>query len=111
MNNMNFRAIEIIPGIGCKCALSKLAGKRVLYREVRKLFTGSHLSCSCTFKHYHDRRHNYDRRKLDIDDLTANPNIRARPYGRRKVDIHNRSRDRFAKRREEETFAVMLEVG
>ena len=99
MNNIDFRAIEIIPGNECNCALSKLAGKRVLYSEVIDLFTSVQSNCSCTFKHYDDRRRKYDRRKFDIDDLTSNPNSRTRPYGRRAVDIHNRSRDRFAKKR------------
>lgn len=111
MNSINFRAIEIIPGNGGNCELSKLAGKRILYREVRELFSCSHLSCSCTFKHYNDRRHQYDRRKFDIHDLTSNSNIRARPYGRRTVDIHNRSRDRSAKLREDETITILLEAG
>ena len=98
MNNIDFRAIEIIPGNDCNCALSKLAGKRMLYSEVLELFT-LRSNCSCTFKHYDDRRHQYDRRKFDIEDLTSNPNSRTRPYGRRIVDIHNRARDRFAKER------------
>jgi hypothetical protein len=106
MNTIDFRAIEIIPGNNCKCALSKLAGTRVLYNDVLKLFNSSHSNCNCTFKHFDDRRHKLDRRKFDGDDLTSNSNVRTRPYGRRAVDIHNRSRDRFAKQRLEGSFAA-----
>lgn len=101
MNNVNFRAIEVISGGNCNCALTKYAGKRMLYSEVLELFTDLHSNCSCTFKHYDDRRHLSDRRKFDADSLTANPHGRTRPYGRRVVDIHNRARDRFAKQRME----------
>ena len=107
MNSINFRAIEIIPGNDCNCELSKLAGMRVLYSEVLELFTGSNSNCSCTFKHFDDRRHKLDRRKFDSDDLVSNSNVRTRPYGRRAVDIHNRSRDRFVKQREEGSFTAL----
>lgn len=97
MNNLNYRAIEIIPGKNCNCALSKYAGKRVLYSEVLELLKNSQSTCSCTFQHYDDRRHTVERRKFDTDSLTSNPHRRTRLYGRRVVDIHNRARDRFAK--------------
>ena len=111
MNNLNYRAIEIIPGKDCNCALSKHAGKRILYSEVLELFSGSHSSCSCTFKHYEDRRYLSDRRKFNIDNLTLNPHGRTLPYGRRAIDIHNRARDRFAERRIEATFTALQQAG
>lgn len=111
MNNLNYRAIEIIPGNNCNCALSKHAGKRILYSEVLELFTSSHSHCSCTFKHYEDRRHIGDRRKFDTENLTSNPHGRTRPYGRRVVDIHNRARDRFTKIRMEATFTALQKAG
>ena len=97
MNTFNYQAIEIIPGKDCNCALSKYAGKRMLYSEVLELSTGLLSTCSSTFKHYEDRRQTCDRRKFDTDNLSLNPYGRTRIYGRRVVDIHNRSRDRFAK--------------
>ena len=107
MDKISFRAIEVIPGNDCNCALSKLAGKRVLYSEVIELFTSSNSNCSCTFKHFEDRRRKYDRRKFGSDDLTSNSHGRTRIYGRRVVDIHNRSRDRFSKQKAEETFTTL----
>jgi hypothetical protein len=111
MNSIDFRAIEIIPGIDCDCALSKLAGMRVLYNDVLKLFTSSHSNCSCTFKHFDDRRHNIDKRKFDSDDLTLNSNRRTCRYGRRAIDIHNRSRDRFATQRVQGPFIALQQAG
>jgi len=105
MNNLNYRAIDIIPGNGCNCALSKHAGERMLYSEVLELFTNS--TCSCTFKHYNDRRHIGERRNFDAESLISNPHGRTRPYGRRVVDIHNRARDQFAKIRMETTFTAL----
>ncbi|RKZ94900.1 MAG: hypothetical protein DRQ46_09220, partial [Gammaproteobacteria bacterium] len=95
MKNLDFRAIEIILGNDGHCALSGHAGKRMLYSDVLELITSSHSSCSCTFKHYDDRRQKGDRRKFDVDNLAINTHGRTRPYGRRAVDIHNRARDRF----------------
>ena len=103
MKKLDFRAVEIIPG-NDYCALAKLAGKRMLYSEVLEVFTSSHSSCSCTFKHYDDRRHKNDRRKFDVDNLAINTHGRTRPYGRRAVDIHNRARDRFSKLRMDGTL-------
>jgi len=96
MNNLNYRAIEIISGNNCNCVLSKHTGKRMLYSEVLELLTSSHSTstCSCTFKYYEDRRDIGERRKFDIDNLTSNLHNRSRPYGRRVVNIHNRARDR-----------------
>lgn len=111
MNNLKFRAIEIIPGKDCNCALSKHAGKRVLYSEVLELLKSSQSTCSCTFKHYDDRRDTIERRKFDTESLTSNPHVRTRPYGRRAVDIHNRARDLFAKVRMEATFTALQQAG
>jgi len=97
VRNLKYRAIEIIKGDNCNCALSKYAGQRMLYSKFIELFESSHLNCNCTFKHYDDRRHNFDRRNFDIDNLTSNIHGRTRYYGRRIVDIHNRARDRLAK--------------
>lgn len=106
---MNYQAIEIIAGEGCNCGLSKLAGKRMLNSDIIDLFTNSR--CSCTFKHYKDRRHIADKRRFDIDYPATNPQARTRPYGRRVVDIHNRARDRFAERRLEESFVALQQAG
>jgi len=106
MNNLNYRAVEIISGNNCNCALSKYAGKRMLYSEVLELLTSTDSRCSCTFKHYDDRRHIGERRKFDTYNLTSNPHGRTRLYGRRVVDIHNRARDPFAKMRMEVTLAA-----
>jgi hypothetical protein len=111
MKILKYRAIEIIPGKGCNCGLSKHAGKRMLYSEVLKLFTATNSSCSCTFKHYEDHRHLSDRRKFDTKSLTSNPHGRTRPYGRRVVDVHNRSRDHFAKISMEVTFTALQQAG
>jgi len=113
MSNLNYRAIEIIPGNNCNCALSKHAGKRMLYSEVLDLLPPSdpNSSCSCTFKHYDDRRHIGERRTFNIDKPTSNPHGRTRPYGRRVVDIHNRARDHFAKARTEATFIALQKTG
>jgi len=110
MNRISFHAIEVIPGNDCNCPLSKLAGKRVLYSEVLELFTSSNLSCGCTFKHFDDRRHKFDRRRFDSDDLTSSSHNRTRPYGRRAVDIHNRSRDQFAEQRLERTLSALQQA-
>lgn len=99
MSNLNYRAIEIIQGNNCNCGLSDHTGKRMLYSKFIELFESSHLNCNCTFKHYDERRHNFDRRNFDIEKLTSNIHGRTLYYGRRIVDIHNRARDRFAKRR------------
>jgi len=107
--NLNYQAIEVIPRKNCDCALSKYAGKRMLYSEISELLDST-CTC-CTFKHYEDRRHISDRRRFNIDNLTSNPHGRTRPYGRRAVDIHNRSRDRFAKRRIEETLVLLQHAG
>lgn len=109
--NLNYRAIDIIPGKECNCPLSKHAGKRVLYSEVLELLKSSQSTCSCTFKHYEDRRHSVERRKFDTESLTSHSQVRTRPYGRRAVDIHNRSRDRFIKVRMEATFAALQKTG
>jgi len=103
MNKTDFRAIEIIPGKDCHCALSKHAGERMLCSEVLELLTDSHSysSCSCVFKHYEDRRKKGDRRQFTVEQPAANIHQRTRPYGRRVVDIHNRSRDQFAQQRQE----------
>lgn len=111
MTNLHYRAIDIIPGKDCDCPLSKLAGKRILSSEVIELLTTPPSKCSCTFKHYDDRRHMTDRRKFDAESLKSNPHGRTRPYGRRVVDIHNRSRDQFAKVRIETTFPAMQQAG
>jgi len=113
MNSLNYQAIEVIPGKDCNCALSKHAGKRMLCSEVLELLGSTLLgpTCSCTFKHYEDRRHLIDRRKFNIESLTSNSHGRTHPYGRRAVDIHNRSRDRFTKRRMEATFVELQQVG
>jgi len=111
VNNLDYRAIEVIPGNNCNCALSKYAGKRILYSKVLELFTGSDINCSCTFKHYEDRRHINDRRKFDIDNFILNPHGRVQHYGRRVVDIHNRARDRFAKMRMEVTSRALQQPG
>lgn len=107
MNNINYRAMEIIVGGNCNCVLSKHAGKRMLYSEVLELLKNSNSSCSCTFKDFEDRRHKADRRKFDTDSLTSDANGRTMPYGRRVVDIHNRSRDRFANVRMEATLTAL----
>lgn len=111
MSNLNYRAIEVIPGKDCNCTLSKHAGKRMLYSDILELLESSQPSCSCIFKHYEDRRHISDRRKFDVDNLTSNPHGRTRPYGRRVVDIHNRARDPFSKRRMEATFTEFKKAG
>ena len=111
MNSLNYRAIEIIPGKDCNCALSKHAGKRMLYSEVLELSTSLLSTCSCTFKHYKDRRHISERRKFGIESLTSNPHGRIRAYGRRVVDIHNRARDHFAKVRMEATLTALQQAG
>lgn len=106
---MNYQAIEVVAGKDCNCALSKLAGKRLLYNDVLDLFTNSR--CSCTFKHYKDRRHIGDKRRFGIVQPIPNHQSRAKPYGRRVVDIHNRARDRFAERRMEEAFVALQQAG
>ena len=107
MKNIAFRAVEIIPGNDCNCALSRLAGKLMLYSEIQELLTYSNETCSCKFKHFDDRRHKSERRRFDVDNLAMNPHRRTRPYGRRTVDIHNRARDRFAKQRMEGTITAL----
>jgi len=82
MSDSNYRAIEVIPGKYCNCALSKHAAKRMLYSDILNLLESSQPTCSCTFKHYEDRRHISDRRKFDVDNLTSNPHGRTQPYGR-----------------------------
>jgi hypothetical protein len=111
MNNLDYRAIEIIPGKNCSCALSKQAGKRVLYSEVLELLKNSQSNCSCTFHHYDDRRHTVERRKFDTASLISNFHGRTHPYGRRLVDIHNRARDPFTKIRMEATFTASQQAG
>lgn len=107
MNTLDYGAIAIIPGENCHCELSKHANKRVLYSEVTELLKISQSICSCSFRHYEDRRHTVERRTFNAETLTSNPHQRARPYGRRLVDIHNRARDLFSKVRTEETFALL----
>ena len=111
MSNLNYRAIDIIPGKDCNCELSKHAGKRMLYSEVLELLKSSQSPCSCTFKHYADRRDSVERRTFDTDSVASNPHDRTQPYGRRAVDIHNRARDLFAKIRIEATYTALLQAG
>jgi hypothetical protein len=105
--NNNYRGLEIIVGDNCNCVLSKHAGKRMLYSEVLELLKNSNSACSCTFKHFKDRRHKFDKRKFDADSLTSDADRRTMPYGRRVVDIHNRSLDRFADVRMETTLTAL----
>ena len=95
MNQIDFRATEIIAGDNCNCPLSKNAGKRILSQDVQSLLANSdsHTNCTCTFKHYADRRTNFDRRKFDVNNTSSANNIRKIPSGRRTIDIHNRARD------------------
>jgi hypothetical protein len=101
MNKNDFRATEIIAGKNCNCELSKHAGKRMLVTEVQSLIAHSdfYTNCTCTFKHYSDRRSNIDRRKFDVKTIASSKQQRTRPYGRRAIDIHNRARDRFISER------------
>lgn len=96
MNRQDYRAIEVIPGRNCSCPLSKLAGKRMLYTDIAELLNHSafYPHCTCTFKHYADRRQGIDRRNFETQDINKTGQIRNMPYGRRTADIHNRARDR-----------------
>lgn len=101
MNQTDFRATEIIAGEDCTCPLSKHAGKRMLFQEVQSLIESSdlHSTCTCTFKHFADRRTHIDRRKFDIKSTSFANKVRKMPYGRRAIDIHNRARDHFINER------------
>lgn len=107
MKTSDYRAVEIIPSDNCNCALSRLAGKLMLYSEIHELLTNPHSTCSCKFKHFDDRRHKVERRRFDVDNLEMKPHRRAQPYGRRAVDIHNRARDRFTKQRMEASSTAL----
>jgi len=112
MYNLKFyRAIDIILGKNCNCELSRLAGKRMLSSKVIELFTSSRSRCDCTFRNYDDRRHLSDKRKFDAENVKSNPHNRTKPYRRRVVDIHNRSRDRFTNERMGPTFTALQQAG
>jgi len=101
MKLSDFRATEIIASDNCNCSLSKHAGKRMLFNEVQSLIANSFFqsNCTCTFKHYADRRTNIDRRKFDENISSFSKQMRKIPYGRRAIDIHNRARDQFVNER------------
>jgi hypothetical protein len=87
MNKTDYRATEIISN-GCTCPLSFYSGQTLLLSEFSALQeeVGSNPNCQCQFKHYADRRHLKDRRKLDIESLVLNTYRRAQPFGRRIAD-------------------------
>jgi hypothetical protein len=87
MNNLDYRAVEILSN-DCQCQLSKHSGETILLGEFNKLVhqIGARQNCTCQFKHYDDRRHRADRRKLDIDNLFLNAYRRTQPFGRRVAD-------------------------
>lgn len=104
----DYRAIEVIPGKNCSCDLSKLGGKRILLSDMDRLISQASFypHCTCTFKHYSDRRSGHDRRNFNlINTLTTYAKVRTRPYGRRSADIHNRSRDRSVAMSDNGAFA------
>lgn len=92
----NYQAVTIDAQAESCLAAKTYSGKKLLIDEFDEIvLKHCHLSeCVCEFKTHADRRSGLDRRYLTSDGShSIVMNNRRLSYGRRKDDIHNKSRD------------------